>query len=62
MRKRVFPLVITVFAVFSMTIGAWAGNVDTYGIGAKATALGGGGQRLRGRSLRRVLQPRGIGP
>jgi len=24
-----------------MTVAAWAGNVDTYGIGAKATALGG---------------------
>jgi long-chain fatty acid transport protein len=41
MRKQVFTFVITVFTVFSLAIAAWAGNVDTFGIGAKATALGG---------------------
>jgi len=42
MRKRGFTAFVALWAVaFCMTVTAWAGNVDTYGIGAKATALGG---------------------
>ncbi|MBN1546498.1 MAG: TonB-dependent receptor [Syntrophaceae bacterium] len=41
MRKRLFSFVVTVLAVLVMIMPAWAGNVDTFGIGAKATALGG---------------------
>jgi len=41
MRRYGFTSVVVLFAVLCMTVSSWAGNVDTYGIGAKATALGG---------------------
>jgi len=41
MRRYGFTSVVLLFAVLCMTVSSWAGNVDTYGIGAKATALGG---------------------
>jgi len=41
MRKYGFTSVVMLFAVLCLAVASWAGNVDTYGIGAKATALGG---------------------
>ena len=41
MRKHLLNSVVTVFLVTALALSAWAGNVDTYGIGAKNTALGG---------------------
>ena len=39
MKRRFQVLLLMILCAFSAS--AWAGNVDTYGIGAKATALGG---------------------
>ncbi|MDP2725389.1 MAG: outer membrane protein transport protein, partial [Syntrophales bacterium] len=39
MKRRFHVLLLMILCAFSAS--AWAGNVDTYGIGAKATALGG---------------------
>ena len=41
MRKHLLNSVVTVFLVMVVAVSAWAGNVDTYGIGAKNTAMGG---------------------
>ena len=40
-RKRKGFWIVVLLALFLSSSLAWAGNVDTYGIGAKATALGG---------------------
>ncbi len=41
MRKKDNFLVLGLLVSFLFAGVAWAGNVDTYGVGAKATALGG---------------------
>ena len=41
MRKHLLSSVVAVFLVTALAVSGWAGNVDTYGIGAKNTAMGG---------------------
>ena len=41
MRKHLLSSIVAVFLVAALAVSAWAGNVDTYGIGAKNTAMGG---------------------
>jgi len=39
--KRKMVLVIMAFGIWGLPSGVWSANVDTYGIGAEATAMGG---------------------